>query len=141
MNYVNYLESVQEAAKLSFSGQMNQAISKYLDALALAPKEEDKLEPLFALGVELKEENPEDALVYLEQCSVIAKDFDKSSFFYCYFYNAEKELGDICVQQKHFPKALLHFKKAYKEIKSLQDDPETEKYLDNMIKLMEKKSA
>ncbi len=141
MSYVTYLETVQEAARLSDAGQTIEAIGKYLDALSQAPQEEDKLEPLFALGMELKTDQPEDALVYFQQCSSIAKECDRESFYFCYFYNAEKELGEICVSQKKFPSALLHFKKAYKEIKSIQDDPDTENYLHEMIKLMEKKSA
>ncbi len=141
MIYSNYYDKVQNAAVLSQEGENGQAIKEYLDAIELAPADEDKLEPLFALGLEFKQENPDDALIYLEQCSKLAKTFDTDSFYYCYHYNAEKEIGDIYMNEKRFPKALLHFKKAYKDIKKYDDDKQSEKYLNDMIKLMEKKGA
>ncbi len=141
MRYANYYEKIQNAAKLSEEKKTQDAIKEYFDAIELAPKEEDKLEPLYALGLEFKEENPDDALIYLEQCSKLAKEFDTDSFYYCYHYNAEREIGEIFMEQKRFPKALLHFKKAYKDIKKYDDDKESEKYLNKVIKVMEKKGA
>lgn len=141
MKYSDYYEVIQKASELSEQGNTQEAIKHYFDAIEMAPKKEDKLEPLFSLGIELKEDNPEDALIYFEQCSKLGKEFDKDSFYYCYHYSAEKEIGEIYMNKKRFPKALLHFKKAYKDMKKYDDDKEGEKYLNDMIKLMEKKGA
>lgn len=140
MKYVNYFEKIQQAAKLSEDGKSGDAINNYLDAIEIAPKVEDKLEPLYSLGLEFKEDNPEDSIVYFNKCAELAKSYEKS-FYYCYYYNSEKELGDLYMSLKEFPKALLHYKKAYKDIKKFDDDPDTEKYLNKMIKTMEKKGA
>ncbi len=138
MKYISYYEKLQQAFSSSDNGNKNEAIDSYLDVIETAPSQEDKLEPLYALGLEFKEESPEEAITFLEQCSNIAKDY-KKSFYYSYFYNSQKELGEIYLEQKRFPKALLHIKKAYKEVKKMDDDPDTEDYLENIIKIMEKK--
>ena len=141
MNYSDYLERLREAAIFSEAGDKKSAILSYLDAIELAPKESEKLEPLYALGMEFKEINPEEALTFFAKCAEIASGFDKESFQYCYCYNSHKELGELYINLKQFPKALLHLKKAYKEIKRFEDDPELLEKIQRIIMLLEKKSA
>lgn len=140
MKYSNYFEKITQASSLSDNGKSSDAIKTYLDAIELSPETSDKLEPLYALGLEFKNDSPEESITYFEQCSKIAKTY-KNSFYYSYFYNSERELGELYMQLKRFPKSLLHFKKAYKEIKKMDDDPDTEDYLEDLIKAMEKRSA
>jgi tetratricopeptide (TPR) repeat protein len=141
MNYSDYLEKLREASLYSEKGDKKSAILSYLDSIELAPKESEKLEPLYALGSEFKDINPEEALEFYHKCAEIASGFDKESFQYCYFYNSHKELGELYINLKQFPKALLHLKKAYKEIMRFEDEPELLEKIKSIIMLLEKKSA
>jgi len=140
MNYGLYQEKIQTAFKFSSVGDKEASKDLYLDAIELAEDDREKLEPLFALGLEFKEESPEDAITYFNKCVEIAKKFE-NTFYYSYLYNAHLHLGDIYVNKKNFPKALFHSKKAYEEIMKMDDDPEATEYLKSIISVIEKKSA